>query len=67
MADGYYATVQESLGDSFTIFNYTPNAVSEMTIMEGWTAKYFEGTATLDECLQGMEDDMTSQIGNAFD
>lgn len=67
MIKGYYATVQESLGDAFSIFNYTPNAVSEMTIMEGWTAKYFEGTITLDECLEGMEQDMKSQIGNAFD
>lgn len=67
MADGYYKAVQESLGDPFKIFNYTPNAVSEMTIMEGWTAKYFEGSCTLDECLKGMEDDMKSQIGNAFD
>ncbi|WP_171902261.1 ABC transporter substrate-binding protein [Eisenbergiella tayi] len=53
--------------NSFTIFNYSPNAVAEMTIFNGWCAKYFSGQADLDETLKGMNDDMKNQIGNALE
>ena len=53
--------------NSFTIFNYSPNAVAEMTIFNGWCAKYFSGQEDLDETLKGMNDDMKNQIGNALE
>ena len=42
-------------------------AGAEMTIFNGWCAKYFSGQADLDETLKGMNDDMKNQIGNALE
>ncbi len=66
LTNDYWAVEKNSYGEDFTIFNYTPNAITEMSIMQGWASQYFDGSIDLDTCLQGMQDDMQNQIGNAF-
>ena len=67
LTNDYWTVEKNSYGDDFTIFNYTPKAMAEQAIMLGWTAQYFAGSIDLDTCLQGMEADMQSQIGNAYE
>lgn len=68
LTNNYWEVESESYDQgSFTIFNYSPNAVAEMTIFNGWCAKYFSGQADLDETLKGMTEDMKNQIGNALE
>lgn len=68
LTNDYWKVESESYDENtFSIFNYSPNAVAEMTILNGWLAKYFSGQTDLDETLQGMNEDMKNQIGNALD
>ena len=67
LTNDYWMVEKNSYGDNFTIFNYTPKAMAEQAIMLGWTAQYFAGSIDVDTCLRGMEADMQSQIGNAYD
>lgn len=68
LCNDYWTVESESYDENtFSIFNYSPNAVAEMTIFNGWLAKYFSGQADLDETLKGMNDDMKNQIGNALE
>ena len=67
LTNDYWTVEKNSYGDNFTIFNYTPKAMAEQAIMLGWTAQYFAGSIDVDTCLRGMEADMQSQIGNAYD
>jgi multiple sugar transport system substrate-binding protein len=68
LTNDYWKVESESYNeDTYSIFNYSPNAVAEMNIFNGWLSKYFSGQSDLDETLGGMNEDMKNQIGNAFD
>lgn len=66
--DGYWKVELESCSEvNFAVFNYDPKAVTEMSIFNGWLTKYQTGAATIDETLAGIQTDMSTQIGNAFE
>lgn len=53
--------------ENFRTFNYSPKYSSEMEIVIPYVAKYLQGQATLDEILVDANNDLTVQLGNAFD
>lgn len=53
--------------ENFKTFNYSPKYSSEMEIVIPYIAKYLQGQATLDEILIDINNDLTVQLGNAFD
>lgn len=59
-------TIQASLRE-FKLFNYDPAAQAELDIMRRQTEGYIAGSQSLDEALEGMQDDMERQIGNPYD
>lgn len=52
--------------ENYGIFNYDPAAVAEIEIFSGWVTKYMSNRCTLDEALQGANNDMMNQIGNPY-
>ena len=50
----------------FSIFPYTPQAVAEMNMINSWSTRYYTGELTLDEMLNGLQDDLVMMIGNPY-
>lgn len=55
-----------SLGDRFKVFNYTPAASLEFTLMNQYLNIFLQGEMTLDEALQNAQQDLANQIGNPY-
>ncbi len=53
--------------ENFSIFNYTPQAMTEMSMVNGWATRFFRSEVSLDEMLSGLNGDLKNQIGNAFE
>ena len=69
-ANGYFGTTfvdaQKSAVDKFAIFNYSPNASSEQTIVCEYFTKAVNGQMSIDEALNAAQADLQTTIGNAF-
>lgn len=53
--------------ENFKSFTYSPNYASEMEIVIQHFSQYLQGAVSLDEALAAANNDLVSQIGNAFD
>lgn len=69
-ADGYFGTsfidAQKRAVDKFSIFNYSPNASAEQTIVVEYFIKAIYGQMSIDDALAGAQSDLENMIGNAF-
>ena len=70
-ANGYFGTTfvdaQKAALNKYGIFNYSPNAASEQTIVCEYFTKAVNGQMTIDEALNAAQNDLQTMIGNAFD
>lgn len=53
--------------DELKIFNYSPKANAEATIVTEYFIKAIYGEMTIDEALDGAQKDLETMIGNAYD
>ena len=61
MRDVYFEALEY-----LSAYPYTPTFSTEQTIVMSYLDQYCEGSLTLDEALQGAQDDLINQIGNAY-
>ncbi|MBQ2992228.1 MAG: extracellular solute-binding protein [Clostridia bacterium] len=69
-AKGYFGdtfvNAQKAAFDKYAVFNYSPNASAEQTIVCEYFAKAIYGEMTIDEALEAAQADLEIMIGNAF-
>ena len=70
-ADGYFGTTfvdtQKAALDKFAIFNYSPNASAEQTIVCEYFSQAVNGHMSIDDALNAAQEDLQITIGNAFE
>lgn len=70
-ANGYFGDsfveAQKAAFDKYAIFNYSPNASTEQTIVLEYFIKAVYGQMSIDDALEAAQNDLQIMIGNAFD
>lgn len=70
--DAYYgdslpAEQKISLGESFKVFNYSPAASIEFTLLQQYLNLYLNDEMSLDDALKNAEQDLINQVGNPYE
>lgn len=53
--------------DTFTIFPYDPKATLEQTIINSWSGRYNSDEMSLDDMLNGLQEELEITIGNPYE
>ena len=62
-----FTQAQIDAADIFNVFNFSPNAATESSIVVEYFNKAIFGEMSIEDALKAAEEDLKSQIGNAFD
>ena len=69
-AKGYFGdtfvNAQKAAFDKYAIFDYSPNASAEQTIVMEYFTKAIYGQMSIDDALNAAQNDLQIMIGNAF-
>ena len=62
-----FTQAQIDAADIFNVFNFSPNAATESSIVVEYFNKAIFGEMSIEDALKAAEEDLKNQIGNAFD
>lgn len=63
--DSYFPVVFEAQ-EKLAWIDFDPAAAREIALMNDWTGRFVAGEASVDEALEGLQDDLESQVGDPW-